>query len=110
MDIVENDYYRDGKVPVADLVRWAIGSPGRESVIVRAGAGKDPTVSVPNLRARSLSGLYHNVRCITAIELPAHYFGKSALKPGDQIPFDSTYTSHARADRIEWKGTFTLIE
>jgi hypothetical protein len=110
LDIVENDYYRDGKIPTADLVTWTIRPRDAAPITIRTGAGKDPLVSDPALRIQSLSGLYHNIRCITAIALPARSFGKTALKPGDQITFDSTYTTHARADRIEWKGTFTLAE
>jgi hypothetical protein len=109
-DIVETDYYRDGEIPDADRAMWTIRYGGGEPVRLRLGAGKDPVISDPALRVKSLSGLYHNVRCVTAIELPAGRFGKAALKPGDQIELESTFTTHGRADRIKWKGVFVLSE
>jgi len=47
-----------------------------------------------------------NTRNIAALELPAKLFGKARFKPGDTIELGST--PHCRADRVEWKGKFTL--
>jgi hypothetical protein len=110
IEIVENDYYRNGQVPASDLATWTIRRPGQEAITVRTGAGTDAVVNVPELRVQSLSGIYHNVRSITAIELPARHIGKQALKPGDEIALDCTYVTHGRADQINWKGTFVLTE
>jgi hypothetical protein len=75
---------------------------------VRIGAGKKPGVSDKAVRIKSLSGTYHDVRCITAIELPASFFGKKVLKAGDKLALDSSFTTHGRARRIEWRGDFVL--
>jgi hypothetical protein len=42
------------------------------------------------------------------MKLPASLFGKKQFKLGDEIDLASTFFTHARADRIEWKGKFTL--
>jgi hypothetical protein len=60
------------------------------------------------VRIVNLAGEYMNTRNIAAVELPANLFGKTQFKPGDTIEFDSTFFTHCRADRVEWKGKFTL--
>jgi hypothetical protein len=110
IDIVEADYYRDGRIPDADRALWTIQWNGGEPVTIRLGAGNKPVPSGPTLRIESLSGLYHNVRCITAVEFPASHFGKARWQPGDRITLESTFTTHGRADRMEWRGTFVLCE
>jgi hypothetical protein len=67
-------------------------------------------LSEPGLRVQTLGGTHHDVRGITAIELPAKKLGVEKLKPGDKIVLDSTYTTHGRAYTIEWKGEFVLGE
>jgi hypothetical protein len=47
-----------------------------------------------------------NTPNITAFELPAKLFGKARFKPSDTIELGST--PHCRADRVGWKGKFTL--
>jgi hypothetical protein len=79
-------------------------------VTIRLGAGKEPVISEPGLRVKSLSGLYHSVRCVTAIELPASRFGKATFEPGERIELEITFTTHGRADRVHWKGVFVLSE
>ena len=51
-----------------------------------------------------------NTRNIAALELPAKLFGKVRFKAGDTIELSSTFFTHCRADRVEWKGKFTLRE
>jgi hypothetical protein len=109
-DIVELDYYRDRNVPEIDRAKWTIRVNGGEKVLARIGSGMPPVVSEPSLRVQSLGGTYHDLRGITAIELPAKTLGLQKLKPGDKIVLDSTYLTHARAYRIEWKGEFVLSE
>jgi hypothetical protein len=60
----------------------------------------------PAARIVNLSGDFMNTRNIAALELGL--FGKARFKPGDTIELGST--SHCRADRVEWKGKFTLRE
>jgi hypothetical protein len=49
-----------------------------------------------------------NTRNIAALKLPAKLFGKRAFKLGDAIEFGSTFFTQGRADRVEWRGKFTL--
>lgn len=49
-----------------------------------------------------------NTRDIAALRLPAKLFGKTGFKAGDTIELDSTFFTHCRAERVEWKGQFTL--
>jgi hypothetical protein len=110
VDVVEPDYYRDGTIPDVDRAIWTIRIDGRESITARVGAGKDPEISDSSARVKSISGMYHDVRCITVIELPAKYFEKKTLGPGDEFELDTRFVSHGRAYRIEWKGEFKLSE
>jgi hypothetical protein len=107
-DIVEPVYYRDGEIPESDRATWVVQLNGREPITAHLGAGKKATIDDPALRLTSLSGTYHNVRCITAIEVPAKQLGKEHFAPGDQISLKSTFTTHARAYRMEWNGNFVL--
>jgi hypothetical protein len=109
-DIVEPDYYRNRTVPEDDRAVWKIRVNGGEEVSARIGSGKPPVLSEPGLRVQTLGGTHHDVRGITAIELPAKKLGVEKLKPGDKIVLDSTYTTHGRAYTIEWKGEFVLGE
>jgi hypothetical protein len=110
MDVVEKDYYRDGNIPDIDRPLWTVQIPGREPVSARIGAGKDPVISGSSAGIKSISGLYHDVRCITVIQLDAEHLGKKSLRSGDEFELESRYISHGRAYRIEWKGKFRLSE
>ena len=109
LDIVEPDYYRAAEVPEVDRAEWNIRLLGRDQLSIRVGAGKEP-VANDAVRVKSLSGTYHTVRCITALELPAERLGSERLKAGDRIELESSFITHARANRIDWKGTFTLAD
>jgi hypothetical protein len=110
LDIVELEYYRDGQVPESDLATWVVRVNDLEPVCARIGSGREPVASGAEARVRSLSGTYHDVRCITVIELPAAHFDKTALEAGDEIALDTSYTTHGGAYRMEWKGDFFLAE
>ena len=110
IDIVEPDYYRDGKIPEIDRALWTLRVNGGEPISVRVGGGKDPVISDPTLGIKSISGLYHDVRCITVIELNSQYLGKKNLQPGDQIELNTSFVSHGRAYRVDWRGALTLSE
>jgi hypothetical protein len=47
-------------------------------------------------------------RCIAAMALPASLFGRGAFQAGDRIQFASTFHTHCRAYRTDWRGRFTL--
>jgi hypothetical protein len=108
-DFVEEDYYRNAIVPETDRAQWivTIGDPGKP-IHVRLGPDGPPICDVPGVNVANESGDYMNTRNIAALELPAKLFGKTAFKPGDTIKFGSMYFTQARADRVEWKGKFTL--
>ena len=55
-----------------------------------------------------ISGINGNFRNIACMELPAELFGKARFKVGDAIEFASTFLTHCRSYRVEWKGKFTL--
>jgi hypothetical protein len=108
LDIVEPDYYRDGAIPETDRATWSLQINGSKPITAVVGAGMKPTVSTANVEIQALSGTYHEVRCITAIALPAAQLGKIQFEPGDQISLDSTFNSHGKAYQTRWKGTFVL--
>jgi hypothetical protein len=110
IDVVEPDYYRDRDVPESNRALWTIQVGGGEAITARIGSGKPPVVSNPSLRVQSLGGTYHDVRSITAIELPAKILGREKFERGDKITLDANYTTHGRAYSVEWKGVFVLRE
>jgi hypothetical protein len=110
IDVVEPDYYLGKEVPGIDRAVWTIRVNGGEAITARLGSGMPPTASEPTLRMRSLGGTYHDIRCITVIELPAERIGQESLQPGDKVSLDATFTTHGRAYRIDWKGEFVLSE
>jgi hypothetical protein len=108
-DIVEVEYYRTKAVPKVDRAEWIVttGETNRP-IHARLGPGGPPVCNTPGARIANLSGVYMNTRNIAALELPAKLFGKLRFKPGDSIELGSTFFTHCRADRVEWKGRFTL--
>jgi hypothetical protein len=108
-DFAEADYYRNKVIPEMDRAEWDVSAAGTNKRIhVRLGPDAPPKCDEPAVRIVNLSGVYMNTRNIAAIELPAKLFGKARFKRGDRVEFDSTYFTHCRADRVEWKGKFTL--
>ena len=110
-DFVETAYYKNKVVPEEDRAQWLIGTgKTKQPIHIRLGPGGPPVCDEPAVHIANLSGEYMNTRNIAAAALPAKLFGKTRFKPGDTIEFDSTYFDHCRADRVEWKGKFTLCE
>jgi hypothetical protein len=108
-DVVENTFYRDKIVRASDRAEWIISNPGfPRPVRARIGAGMEPIVNEPAVRLMNISGLNGDVRNIAAIELPANLFGKSRFRAGDQVELASTFLTHCRAYRVEWRGKFEL--
>jgi Glycosyl hydrolases family 43 len=108
-DIVETDYYRNKVVPEIDRAEWIIDIGSlKKPIRVRLGPFGAPICSEPAARIANLSGIYMNTRNIAAVELPAKLFGKTRFQSGDPIKLASTFFTHARADRIDWRGTFAL--
>jgi hypothetical protein len=108
-DIVEPAFYRNKTAPAVDRAEWniSLGESGK-TIQARIGARSKPVLNESGLRVASVSGAYMNTRSIVAIEIPAKRFGRERFKPGDTIEFGSTFFTHCRADRVEWKGKFTL--
>jgi hypothetical protein len=108
-DIVETNYYRTPSVPEVDRPQWLISIGNRGKPIhARLGPGGPPVCDEPAVRLVNLSGEYMNTRNIAAVELPAKLVGKARFKSGDSIEFSSTFITHCRAERVEWKGKFSL--
>jgi hypothetical protein len=110
-DIAETNYYRDQRMPEVDRAEWivSLGQTNRP-IHARLGPGAPPICDQPAARIVNLSGVYMNTRNIAALELPATLFGKAGFKAGDIVEFGSIFLTHGRADRVEWKGKFTLRE
>jgi hypothetical protein len=105
-DVTEDVFYRGGIVPASDRAVWTISIDGMARPIRgRIGAGLEPVFDEPSLRVMNISGLNGNIRNIAAVELPAKLLGKDRLRVGDRINLSSTFTTHCRAYRVEWKGT-----
>jgi hypothetical protein len=110
-DFAEGGYYRDKILPEADRAEWIISTgEASQPIHARLGPGGPPVCNEPSARIVNLAGEYMNTRNIAAVELPARLFGKVRFKQGDTIELSSTFLDFCRADRIEWKGRFTLRE
>jgi hypothetical protein len=42
------------------------------------------------------------------MKIPAAMLGRTKLGAGDRLQFTSSLLTHARAYRVDWKGTFGL--
>ena len=108
-DVTEDTFYRDKTVRASDRSEWIISINGLgQPIRARIGAGLEPIVDEPTVRVANSSGLNGNFRNIACLELPAKLFGKDRFRPRDAIEFASTFVSHCRAYRVEWKGRFSL--
>jgi hypothetical protein len=109
LDITEDAYYRDRRIPREDRAQWFVSIAGRgQPIRARIGSGREPLVNEPMARVENVSGLGLNVRNIACMELPASLFGKKRFRAGNTIDFSSTLLTHCQAYRVEWKGRFTL--
>jgi hypothetical protein len=108
-DVVEDIFYKDKVVRASDRSEWIVSIGGSAKPIhVRIGAGLEPVFDEPTVRMMNISGLNGNLRNIAAMELPAKLFGNDRFKAGDAVELASTFFTHCRAYRVEWKGRFTL--
>jgi len=108
-DVVEDVFYRGKTVHASDRAEWTVSlGQGAPPIRARIGADREPIVDQPSVRIVNISGLNGSFRNIAGMELPAELFGQNRFKAGDQIEFASTFASHCRAYRAEWKGRFTL--
>lgn len=108
--MMEDVFYRDKIVRASDRAEWNVSINGATPIRARIGAGMEPLVNEPAVRIESVSGLNGNVRNIACMELPAKLFGKTRFRAGDKIDLDSTFFTHCRAYRVEWRGQFQLGE
>ena len=94
---------------LSDRAEWLVSVGGSSKPVrARIGAGLEPIVDQPEVRVANISGLNGQVRNIAAMELRAKLFGKDRFKSADTIAFSSTFFTHGRTYRVEWKGNFTL--
>jgi hypothetical protein len=68
----------------------------------------EPVFDEPSIQAVNISGINGNVRNIAGVRLPAKLFGKKRFKAGDGIEFSSTFLTHGRAYRVDWKARLFL--
>lgn len=108
-DVVEVECYRDRRVPDADRAEWVVaaGQP-RRIWRARVGAGGAVVTGGGGVRVAHLSGVELKTRCLAAMELPAALFGRDRLRPGDRLDFASTFHTHCRVYRTDWRGSFRL--
>jgi hypothetical protein len=106
-DFAEKEFYRDKMIPECDRAEWIV-SPEKTTIHARLGPGGPAKCDEPAVQLVNIAGEYQNTRNIAAMKLPVSLFGKKQFKSGDEIELASTFFTHARADRVEWKGTFTL--
>jgi len=110
-DVTEDVFYKDKIVRASDRAEWVVFLGGSNKAIrSRIGAGLEPIVDERTVRLVNISGINGNVRNIACLELPAKLFGKDRFKTGDAIELASTFHTHCRAYRVDWKGRFTLRE
>lgn len=110
-DIVEVNYYRNKMIPEVDRADWVVSiGETHKPIHARLGPGGPAVCDEPAARLVNLSAIYMNTRNIAALELPAKLFGKMRFTQGDTIEFTSTFFTHCRAERVEWKGKFKLSQ
>ena len=108
-DVVENTFYRDKIVRVSDRAEWIISSDGfTRPIRARLGAGLEPIVNEKVVRLVNISGVNGDVRNIACVELPVGLFGKSRFRAGDKIDLTSSFFTHCRGYRVDWRGKFEL--
>jgi len=107
-DVTEDAFYKDKVVRADDRAEWIVTLGSTNTIRSRIGAGLEPIVDQSAVRVVNISGLNGICRNIAALEIPAKLFGKDRFKSGDAIEFVSTFHSHCRASRVDWKGKFTL--
>jgi hypothetical protein len=110
VDIAEPNYYKSGEIPEADRAEWKVQLNTMAPITARVGAGKDPAIDNPAVRIASVSGTLHQVRCITAMEVPARQLGKERLAAGDHISLKSSFNTLGRANHMEWSGELELAK
>jgi hypothetical protein len=109
-DVVEDVFYRDKVVRASDRSQWIVSAgDSAKPISARLGAGLEPIADEPTVRLVNISGINGITRNVACMELPAQLFGRGEFKPGDAIDLSSTFFTHCRAYRVEWKGTFTLV-
>jgi hypothetical protein len=108
-DVPENDYYKNNRPPEMDCAEWLIRVGDRDKPIrVRLGPGVGQGCDEPGVTIAQFSA--YNSRDVAAVALSAKSFGKTRFKRGDTLELASTFFSHCRADRADWKGKLTLVK
>ncbi len=108
-ECVETGYYRSGGAPKEDRALWTVSVAGREIVRARIGGGREAIVSTASVRVESIPIAVSSAWNTAAMELPANLLGKNAFAAGDTIELECVLLTHARAYRVEWKGSFKLL-
>jgi hypothetical protein len=110
LDFVERSYYADERIDEADRATWQVSLAKGKPTTIRLGAGMPPIADDSSIRVECLSGLEQYARVIAILEAPTKNLGKARLQPGDTVELSSTFTTHGRAYRFEWKGNYRLAD
>jgi hypothetical protein len=110
MDMTENNFYRDRELPEEDRMHWQVKLKGaRAKYSFRLGHGGYGTHStVQEIDEATFHSLAYDTRAVAALRVKASELGKESFEQGDVIELDVVLDSHARADRTNWRGRFTL--
>ncbi len=108
LDIVESAYYRSTSMPKVDRALWTASVDGRPVVRARIGAGREALRADERVRIECLSGMDLDVRNVAAMGIPAGLVGRERFHHGDEVELHVEWVTHARANRMEWRGRFRL--
>jgi hypothetical protein len=112
LDFVEDEYYSDGRMSKDDRMHWTVtvNRAGSAPRTLRAclGAGREPILSDPGVRAWNLSGTGLKVRNVAILELPAAWFGKAKLASSDVAELSSELFTHCATYRVQWQSRLAL--
>jgi len=76
---------------------------------IRLGAGgHEIHIEKQSLEGAEYHTLAYDTRAVAILRVPAGELGKAFFQRGDVIELDSVLDSHARAERTQWNGSFTL--
>ncbi|HEV2472210.1 MAG TPA: hypothetical protein VGS41_06065, partial [Chthonomonadales bacterium] len=108
MDVVEDSFYRDKKVPMQDRLLLTIRTSTGHLFRIRLGAGNPPFTTSKAVTAVDNSGRDKDIHTIASVRIPCAEFGRDYLAAGQAISFQAQVDTFARAYRMRWSGSFKL--
>lgn len=101
----EGEYYRDGKVPDSDRMKWTL-KMGGDADAIHVLMGSDSDYTVQESRVKVLHGSVTKNAAIARI--PAKRLGTARLAAGQKVRFASTLTTQARSHTMTWEAELQL--